>query len=706
MKRYSIFTLAGIIVAVFFLTLVIQLIPVIRTVELKTIDWRFEWRGPLSVEESPLVLVTIDDQSFESLPDRWPWPRAYYAQVIQNLTRAGAKVIGVDVILDVPDYLNPQSDVRLAEVIRNSDRVVLAGKVEDTGRFRSYPTLVKPIPLLLEADSSWGITAIQSDPDGIHRQYFVAQNFQDQLLPSLGLGILQKYFDIPDSQQIHFEKRRISYSHLTIPLSYEGLMRINFSGPVGSFPKYSFDTVIDDSTFDLKEGYDLDYFDTSLLVDEVFKDKIVLIGATVSELKDNFPTPFFEFQDREGNYRKAEMPGVEIHANAIWTILTGLYFKESPALLSILILLLLIIVVYFLVLRTSTGLAIMMTLGLLILYNLLQFYLFSRFRLVMPLVMPTLGIAFSFVAATLHDYIVTQKEKKMIIGAFERFVPPKVVKELLAHPEKLTLGGEERFLTVLFMDLADFTSVSERLKPSELVSLINFYLTEMTEIVFKYDGIIDKYEGDAIMAEFGAPVFFEDHAVKACLAAIEMQEKLKHLNLSRYKDVISKLSCRVGINSGHMVVGNMGSKNVFDYTVMGDSVNLASRLEGANKMYGTHIMISEDTYKLAKDQIISRPLDLIRVKGRQKPVRVLEVIGRRDQAKAIPEELKSMLPVFVNGIRYYHLRDWVNAEDCFKFCLKMVPADGPSTEYLKRVQEYATTPPADDWDGVYTMHSK
>lgn len=705
MKRFSVLIIIGIIVGVTLLTLMLQLVPAIKALELKTIDWRFQWRGQVSVEDVPIAIVTIDDQSYESLPDRWPWPRYYYARVVENLTTAGARVIGLDVILDVPDQSEKgtESDQQLAAAIDSSNLAVLAGKVEDSGQFRSYAMLVKPYSLFLEADSNWGITAITADRDGIHRQYFVVQNYQNKYLQSFGLQVLRKYLNIPDDEQVSVRENHVQIGNLKIPLSAEGLMRINFSGPVGSFPRYSFDSVIDDERFDLGD-YDLDYFSTSLLPDEVFKDKIVLIGSTVSELHDNFPTPFLEFKDREGQVRQAEMPGVEIHANAIWTIMNSLYFKEVSSFVSLIILILLIILAYLLEMKFPTHWSIIIIVGFLIIYNLAQFFLFANYRLIMNMVAPTIGVALSFVASTLHHYILTQREKRLIMGAFERFVPQKVVKELLAHPEKLKLGGEERYLSVLFMDLANFTSVSEKLKPTQLVSLINAYLTDMTDIVFKYDGIIDKYEGDAIMAEFGAPVFYEDHAVKACHAALEMQTQLRKINVSKYTDVISHLSCRVGINSGHMIVGNMGSKNVFDYTVMGDSVNLASRLEGANKMYGTNVMISEDTYKLAKDQIISRPLDLIRVKGRQKPVRVLEVIARKDDR--LPANIRVMLPVFINGIRYYHLRDWKKSEECFRFCLESVPEDGASKEYLRRVMEFQQTAPPEDWDGVYTMLSK
>lgn len=708
MKKYSIFSIVGIIFLVFILTLIIQVIPAIYSLELKTIDWRFEFRGPLSVEDSPIVLVTIDDQSFDSLPGRWPWPRYYYANVIENLTRAGAKVIGLDVMLDIPDQEEQgrQSDRKLAAAIEKTGNVVLTGKLEErisTGQIRSYQFPVKPIPLFLQADSSWGITAIQADPDGIYRRYFVVQKYQDKLLPSFGLQVLRKYLNIPKDVQPRITRDSVKLGPLAVRLLDDRLMMINFAGPAGSFPSYSFDSVIDDERFDLGV-YDLDYFSTSLLPDGVFKDKIVLIGSTVTELHDNFPTPFFEFKNQQGKYQRVEMPGVEIHANAIQTILNSKYFREISNLLSIILILVLIAGVYLLVLRLPTIWAAVSVVGLLGLYVLIQFILFSRFNLIMSMVGPVIAMSLSFVGSNLHQYIITQREKKMIIGAFERFVPQKVVKELLAHPEKLTLGGEERFLTVLFLDLANFTSVSEQLKPAELVNLINLYLTEMTEIVLKYDGIIDKYEGDAIMAEFGAPVYYEDHALKACLAALEMQRRLSRLNLSQFKKVVTRLSCRVGINTGNMIVGNMGSRNVFDYTVMGDAVNLASRLEGANKAYRSSIMVSEDTYQLVKEQVVGRPLDLIRVKGRKKPLRVFELIAaKRD---TMPESMKSMLPVFVTGIRYYHHQDWKRAEECFRYCLQLAPGDGPSDLYLRRVTEYVKNPPPQEWDGVFTMQTK
>ncbi len=700
-------TILGVSFLIFLVILMIRLLPAVQALELKTIDWRFHWRGIESVEDSPIVIVSIDDQSFQSLPDRWPWPRYYYAHVIENLTRAGARVIGLDVMLDIPDRYGYQSDQKLAEAIRNSGKVVLTGKIEErssAGRYRNFQFVVKPIPTFLNADSTWGTIAIKADIDGIYRRYFTVQPANGRLYPSFGLQIIRKYLNIDPEAQPQTREKGISLGPLFIPLFSDGLMMINYAGPAQTFPYYSFESVIDDEDFALAEDADLNYFSTTLLPEGVFKDKIVLIGSTVPELHDNFPTPFLSFQDSQGKIQEAEMPGVEIHANAIRTMLTGQYFREFSHTLYLLFLFLIILINYFIVFRVPTIWGIVITLFLIVVYNLLQFFLFAGPRIIMEMGAPTTAMFLSFVASNLHQYIITQREKKMIVGAFARFVPEKVVKELLQHPEKLKLGGEERFLTVLFIDLANFTSTSEKLKPAELVNLINYYLTEMTDIILKYDGIIDKYEGDAIMAEFGAPVYFEDHALKACHAALEMHRRLKKLDLSRYKGVVSQLSCRIGINSGNMIVGNMGSRNVFDYTVMGDSVNLASRLEGANKVYGTNIMISEETNKLVKEEFITRELDLIRVKGRQQPVKVFELIAWRKDL--LPENLKAMLPVFHTGLRYYQQQEWKKAVECFRYCLEVVPDDGPSRVFLKRIKYFLHNPPAPDWDGVYTMQSK
>ncbi|RMG64210.1 MAG: adenylate/guanylate cyclase domain-containing protein [Calditrichaeota bacterium] len=706
MKKSPLISAALIGALAFILALAASALPPVKGLELKTVDWRFAFRGPEPTDDVPVVLVTIDDQSFESLPDRWPWPRDYYARVVRNLKKAGARVVALDLIFDIPDPYGAARDSALARAIAEAGNVVLAAKLERRtllGKIQSQSYLVQPMPLFLQADSSMGLVAIQADPDGIYRRYIVAEAYQNRWIPSLALEILRRYKHIPRTVPILPEKKSIVLGNLEIPLYQANTILINFAGPAGSFTQYSFDNIIDDAEFRLKGDYDLDTFE-DLLSEGVFKDKIVLVGAVASELKDNFPTPFLEFKDSQGEVQKAEMPGVEIHANAIRTIMTGRYYHRPARWLLWLAVAALILLVELLSLRLPTLWATATTVGLILLVGAGEFWSFLSARLVWEMVFPVLGMALAFVGINLYQYVRTQKEKQMIIGAFARYVPEKVVNDLLAHPEKLVLGGEERFMTVMFTDVANFTSISERLSPRELVNLINEYLTEMTEIVFKYDGIIDKYEGDAIMAEFGAPVYFEDHARKACLAALEMQERLIELRQRWTKLKLPPLTCRAGINSGTMIVGNMGSRRVFDYTVLGDEVNLASRLEGANKIFRTRIMISESTRKLIEDDFYTRTLDLIRVKGKQKPVQVFELMAVKNER--FDRIMLNLLPVYENGIRYYRNREWKKAAACFRYCLKLRPHDGPSQLYLRRVVEYAKNPPPEDWDGVFVMKTK
>ncbi len=292
----------------------------------------------------------------------------------------------------------------------------------------------------------------------------------------------------------------------------------------------------------------------------------------------------------------------------------------------------------------------------------------------------------------------------MIHGAFAHYVPEEVVAQILEDPDKLSLGGEQCVVSVLFSDVAGFTSISEKLSPAELVHLLNEYLTEMTNIVLENQGIIDKYEGDAIMAEFGVPVPYGNHPYMACKTALEMQRKLQQMREQWKKENKPPLTARVGINTGEVIVGNMGSQNVFDYTVMGDHVNLGSRLEGANKFYGTDIMISEFTYKFVKDDFYTRPLDLIRVKGKKKPIKVYELIAFKED-KLVDNYLQ-MLSFYNQGLKSYQAREWDAAIDSFEYCIKLVPQDMPSEEYRKRCIDYKFNQPPEDWDGVTDMLSK
>lgn len=693
------------VILLFFFTLFLSLflryqIPAFERLELNTIDWRFSWKGVEPVDDSPIVLVVIDDYSFEALPERWPYPRSYYAHLIENLTRAGAAVIGLDLIFDVADRYGPEKDEALAAAIRESGRVVLARKLEIDSRLHTYRFLVEPIPILKEAAGNrLGLVSIESDPDGIYRRYPVYQPHNREKLFSFVVELINAYHGRGETLDTLFSGGRMSLGELQVPFYDAANLLINFAGPAGTFPQYSFASVIDDERIDLGEKHDLNYFTENLLPDGVFKDKIVLVGSTVAELHDNFPTPFLEYRGVP-----KEMPGVEILANAARTIHTQSFFRKPSFGLTLAVTTALMLLIFILCFLIPTFLSTAIALGMIVFGALIQFLLFSRYRVVTEMFLPATGVLAAFMSANLYQFVLTKREKRKIMGAFQQYVPAKVIKELLANPEKLTLGGEERYMTVLFSDLANFTSIAESMTPTALVALINEYLSEMTDIILHYDGIIDKYEGDAIMAEFGAPVHYPDHALKACYAALDMQRRLKTLSREWRRKGHPVLTCRTGVNSGNMIVGNMGSAKVFDYTVIGDEVNLAARLETANKIFGTANMISESTYNEVKDDMITRPIDLIVVKGRQKPVQVFELLARKDEE--IDDLVKKLLPIYRDGVHYYHQRKWELAGESFRFCLKMVPDDGPSRLYLKRVLEYAKNPPPEDWDGVYALKSK
>jgi adenylate cyclase len=302
-----------------------------------------------------------------------------------------------------------------------------------------------------------------------------------------------------------------------------------------------------------------------------------------------------------------------------------------------------------------------------------------------------------------NDMVKGLKERDFIKRTFERYVSPKVAAEIIKNPDMLRLGGQKKTVTIFFTDIGNFTTLSENLTPEEVVTHLNQYFEGMTSAILDYDGTINQFQGDAIFAFWGAPIDQEDHALRACRSALKCRDFLRELEKMWTAAGLSARTYRFGLNTGEVIVGNVGSSSRFEYTLIGDDVNLASRLEAANKYYGTQIFISDQTYALIKDRLIAREIDLIRVVGRSKPVRVYELVAEKDNLD--PEQAR-ILKFFEVGLNAYRNRQWETAVSHFEQVLHIDPQDTPSNIYIQRCHEYRQTPPPMDWDGVHELQAK
>jgi len=426
---------------------------------------------------------------------------------------------------------------------------------------------------------------------------------------------------------------------------------------------------------------------------ETFRNKIVLVGATAIGIYDLRVTPF-----------GATYPGVEIHATVIDNILHSNFLLHSSFTrfidLCAIIIFGLLMGLIIPRLRAVTG--IIFAIILLIVFVAFNMFIFSGYNVWLNLIYPALTMLVIYLGITVYRYITEEREKKKIRGAFQYYLTASVINEMLKDPSKLKLGGDKKDLSVLFSDIRGFTTISEKLSPEELVHLLNEYLTAMTDIVFKYDGTLDKYMGDAIMAVFGAPLDQPDHAKRACLTALDMMAELHRLQKKWQEEGKPPLNIGIGINSGDMVVGNMGSQMRFDYTVMGDMVNLGSRLEGINKEYGSNIIFSEFTYNVVKDAMCCRELDWVRVKGKKLPVKIYELLGeKKDEGR-----WKEFISKFEEGLALYRAAKWDEAIAAFREAMKIKPEDAASQLYIERCKNLQENPPPEPWDGVFTMTRK
>jgi len=704
------------------------------SLELKSYDARFLLRGPISVEESDIVIVGVDDESFATLPTRWPFPRSQYARMIRNLFAAGARQIVFDIQFTEPSEDARQDSILAEATAEYADRIIHAGKIFFRRDQRLDVILTEsmlPIDVISETGSNVGIVNQLDDQDGFTRQYPLYVEHGGRNYLSLASKSAQLLADLGPDVPFNRTSTYVDYGPYHVPLQVTGAvgtMLINYYGPAGTFPTFSFSDILDDEEFDLRKD-DTDFMKWFLMPDEQFevltmflpeeasaifremresnpfKDKIVFVGAVAAELQDLKLTPYFTHFNDQGKLIQDLMPGVECHANALQTLIDRNYILNVSPVAEFLIVFLFMFAVFALNNTTrmlvGTGLTVLSA----ILYIGFTGYLFINHNIWLAAVSPVTGLIISYLATTVYQVIMEQKEKAMIRGMFSQYVPKKVVEQLIDNPDMLALGGERRRMSVLFTDVAGFTSMSEKMEPEDIVMLLNEYLSAMSLIVLENEGIIDKYEGDLIMAEWGAPVFFEDHAAHACRSAIRMQNKLAELRMDWAKRGMPRLYSRVGVNTGFMLVGNMGCLEVFDYTVMGDAVNLASRLEGANKSYKSTIMIGPDTYEDIKDtSFVTRMLDDIRVKGKADGVRVYELLAEKPED--LSERKTKILPIYNEGLELFRNRQFEASLAKFKEALNIDPDDGPSITYERRCNEFIANPPPEKWDMIFELTEK
>jgi class 3 adenylate cyclase/CHASE2 domain-containing sensor protein len=645
-------------------------------------------------DSSQVVLVLFDALSAAESPVLTPFPRGLLADLIDVVASKGARTIGLDVYLE---RLYPELDVlgewdaKLRDAIERAGNVILVGPTTGSDTLRSFPP---PHPYFAEVAAGVA-TADLPTPYETVRDAVLAVHTEHGWVPGFPLALyahsrgvrVDSLFDaarlgrrlpVPGLPPAYARLPRRSVTHV---------MPVLFLGPPsrveaddGAFRSFSAHLVANAGAF---------------LPDAWFQDRIVLLGSGF-HAEERFRTPFYEAPDSTGE-AYGWTYGVEVHASALENMLTGRYSFPLGTWPAVLMLLGLGLAVSGTTFWRGTGWGAAVALFAVVAVGAVAFTVFNLRYLNVPVVAPTLAVVFAFLGSTSYVSVVEGKDKRRIKSAFSKYVAPDVVEGLVADPSRLKLGGEKREISVLFSDLAGFTSLSETMDPQELLSLLNEYLDAMVDIVHEESGTLDKYIGDAIMALYGAPNSLADHAARACRTAVRMQRRLAELDAMWREQGRPALHMRIGINTGTPVVGNIGGEKRFDYTALGDSVNLAARLEPACKTYGVDIMISEATRVHAGDAIVVRELDLLAVYGKAQPVPVYHLMGLAGDDTGPLADLRRH---YHDGLAAYRRRDFDLATSYFRAALELEPADGPSALYLQRCRDYMLNPPPADWDFV------
>jgi len=720
---------------------------------LERVDYDLHLRSIAKGKISPHVaVVEIGERSLKDL-GQFPFTRTIYRQLIERLEKAGAKVVAFDAAfpehdarIDMLTQLRSlrheieqtegfdsravkQIDSRIFEIDADEDfatalhatklPVVLGFTLTDAhedvavtdeiksllfgyGMYRksfmdpsvlnSYsgrmPVLsIAEIMRSLNKASSVGHINPEIDSDSIIRSIPAVLEYEGRIFGSLALRAIAAYYgeepiiDGEGALTVRGVTRDPSGDtvpgQLHFPLYVDGTFRLRYYGSDRTFPYIEFSDIVKDRL-------------SPAQLSEQVGGKIIFVGATAQGLKDLRATPL-----------SAAYPGVEAHATMASNVLEGTFLLKDQRffLFGYLFVICFSLLVSWAVYRFHPLASFLVTVASVVGTQLLaQFACFNN-GVIAPSILPSVSCLSVFFTGVLYRYFTEEREKKVVRAAFSRYVSGAVVEEILKDQTKLRLGGQKKELTLMFVDLVEFTKLSEHMDASFVTQLLNEYFTRMTNILLRNKGTLDKYMGDGLMCFWGAPLEIPDHARLACLTAIEMRSELARINHEwKLKHGIT-IESRIGVHTGVVAVGNMGSDQVFSYTVMGDNVNLGSRLEGVNTVYGTSVLVSAATAGAAGNGFLFRPLDRVQVKGKEDSVDILELVSQKEERE--PEWVHA----FRTGLSHYQAGEWDDAESAFGACLSLKPGDGPSQVFIDRIRDFRLVEP-EEWKGVWRLSSK
>lgn len=733
----------------------------LQNIEQSSLDLRFELRGKRP-PDTRIVIVGIDENTLQKI-NSFPLPRKDYALLVNRLNAGGARIIAFDATFPTPESnsavgalqelqnnagasmsanvlrqvkeleISSDQDAAFATALKNGGNVVLGHIFLDPDRAKAansksaeeyynivwaqaFPLVVpakskdgKPVDMgkawinaggtvaagveaniskIAEAAASYGFLNINKDADGTLRHGSLMIRYRDlDFFPSLPLQVIRQYENIPDQDIAAYISEngleRIQFGRHLLRPSRNGTALINYTGPYNTYQHYSMADVIDGTT-----------------PPDAFRDKIVLLGATAMAIGDVRNTPWLD----------AGYMGVEVHANIIDNLLhsdeKGRGFLTrgfDEEMVDVSFILVFGLLFGFLFSRITPLYSTVLMLATLTGFAVFVYFSFADKGRWLSFVIPAGTLALNYAAITSFRMIREERAKRLIRKTFSQYLSPGVIELIEKDPEKyIRPGGEMKELTIMFSDIRGFTTLSEGLTPDELVKLLNEYFGAMTEIIFSYQGTLDKYIGDAIMAFWGSPYPQHDHAFRSCNCALQMVRGLEKLNIRLRREGRPPIAVGIGLNTGPVNVGNMGSDRRLSWTVMGDNVNLASRLEGITKLYHSKLVISEATYRQVAAQFVCRELDKIKVKGKTQPVNIYELMD------VIAEQSKyeTLLAQFEHAMAAYRNQDWQEAADRFAQVLTSYPDDGPTQAFLERAEEFMEEAPEAGWDGVYVMKTK